>query len=273
MSNWSSHLPRVGALVLSAAVAAAAYGVYTGQPSTSVKSTGESVADFPSLSLKPGADLPSPRGTNPARDQADRQPAGHAGEGPGFATGVSAAQPGSPSPGVAEPDAPAVEREVSLPGTPRAMPPKPSPPAGDDDALDRELQRVIDQGLPVAPKSPRSDDEPVDGAPVSDEPVDLIEQPGAPEPDAQPEPDQEPPATPAAPGSGAPPTAPAAPPADPANPAAPVDDSGLDDTAAGGLDETDLGAPVDATDQGADATPPPASAPPATPPAAAPDAG
>ena len=42
MSNWSSHLPRVGALVLSAAVAAAAYGVYTGQPSTSEKSTGES---------------------------------------------------------------------------------------------------------------------------------------------------------------------------------------------------------------------------------------
>ena len=46
MPNWSSHLPRVGALVLSAAIAAAAYGVYTGQPSSSVKSTGESVADF-----------------------------------------------------------------------------------------------------------------------------------------------------------------------------------------------------------------------------------
>ena len=31
MSKWSSHLPRVGALVLSVAIAAGAYGVYTGQ--------------------------------------------------------------------------------------------------------------------------------------------------------------------------------------------------------------------------------------------------
>lgn len=258
MPNWSSHLPRVGALVLSAAIAAAAYGVYTGQPSSSVNSSGESVADFPSLSMKPGADLPSHGGAKPARDQADRQPSGHAGEGPGFATAVSAAQLGSSAPAVAEPDAPAVEREVRQPGAPRAIPPKPSPPRGDDDALDRELQRVIDQGLPVDPKSPPSEDEPVDGTPVTDDPVDLIEQPGAPEPGAQPEPVDEPQATPAAPGSEAPPAAPVTPPADPASPAAPVDDTGMDDTAAGGLDDTDLGAPVDATDQGVDATPPPA---------------
>ena len=254
MSKWSSHLPRVGALVLSVAIAAGAYGVYTGQSSTSLKSTGESVADFPSLSMKPGSDLPRHGGAKPAPDQAARQPSGHAGEGPGFATGVSATQPAASSPRTAEPDAPAVEREVRQPGTPRAIPPKPSPAPGDDDALDRELQRVIDQGLPVAPESPPSDEEPVDGTPVSDEPVDLIEEPGAPEPDAQkpdtqPVPDEEPQTTPTAPGSEAPPAAPETPPTAPANPAAPADDTGLDDT-----------------DPGVDATPPPVVAAPATPP-------
>jgi hypothetical protein len=241
MSKWSSHLPRVGALVLSAAIAAGAYGVYTGQSSTSLKSTGESVADVPSLSMEPGADLPRHGAAKPARDQAVRPPSGRAGEGPGFATGVSAAQLGSSPPRVAEPDAPAVEREVGQPGTPRAIPPKPSPAPGDDDALDRELQRVIDQGLPVAPKSPPSDEEPVDGTPVIDEPVDLIEEPGTPAPDTQPEPEEEPQTTP---------------PANPANPAAPADDTALDDTAVGGLDDSDLGAPVDETEQNADAAPP-----------------
>lgn len=264
MPNWSSHLPRVGALVLSAAIAAAAYGVYTGQPSSSVNSTGESVADFPSLSMTPGADLPSQGGAEPAQDQAQRPPSGHAGEGPGFATSVSAAQP-TASPPQVEPRAQAVEPEVRKPATPRAMPPTPSPGPYDDDAIDRELQRVIDQGLPVGPKSPRSDDKPVDGTPVTDDPVDLLQQPGAPEPGAQPEPVDEPQTTPAAPGSEAPPAAPVTPPADPASPAVPVDDSGMDDTAAGGLDETDLGAPVDATDQGVDATAPPEGTPPAPP--------
>ena len=118
---------------------------------------------------------------------------------------------------------------------------------------------MIDQGLPVAPKTPKSppsEDGPVDGAPVSDEPTDLIEEPGASVPEPQ--------TTPATPAPEAP-------------PAAPADDTGMDDTAAGGLDDTDLGAPVDATDQGVDATPPPAPgatppAPDATPPAPS-DAG
>jgi hypothetical protein len=258
MSKWSSHLPRVGALVLSAAIAAGAYGVYTGQSSTSLRSTGESVADFPSLSMKPGADLPRHDAAKPAHDQAERQPSGHAGTGPGFATGVSATQPAASSPRIAEPDVQAVEREVGQPGTPRVRPPKPDPTPGGGNALDRELQRVIDKGLPVAPKSPPSDEEPVDGAPVSDEPVDLIEDPGTPAPDTQPEPEEEPKTTPAAPGSEAPPAAPETPPADPANPAAPADDTSLDDTAAGGLDDTDLGTPVDEADQGVDANPPPA---------------
>ena len=264
MPNWSSHLPRVGALVLSAAIAAAAYGVYTGQPSSSVKSTGESVADFPGLSMKPGADLPSHGGAKPAQDQALRPPSGHAGEGPGFATRVSAAQPITSSSQV-EPEAQAVEPEIRKPATPRALRPTPSPAPDDDGALDRELQRVIDQGLPVAPKTPKSppsEDGPVDGAPVSEEPTDLIEEPGAPVPEPQ--------TTPATPGSEAPPAAPEGPLVGPADPAAPADDTGLDDTAAGGLDDTDLGAPVDATDQGVNATPPPA--PDATPPVSS-DAG
>jgi hypothetical protein len=57
--------------------------------------------------------------------------------------------------------------------------------------------------------------------------------------------------------------------------AAPVqlncDDSALDDTAVGGLDQTDLGAPVDETDTPpVDDTPPPAETPCAAPPAATP---
>jgi hypothetical protein len=254
MPNWSSHLPRVGSLVLSAAIAAAAYGVYTGQPSSSVNSSGESVADFPTLSVKPEAGPPTHGGGKPAQDQAVRRPSGHAGVGPGFATRVSAAQPTTSSPQV-EPEAQAVKPEIRKPAT-HATPPQPSPAPDDDDALDHELQRVIDQGLSVAPKSPKSppsDDGPVDGTPVSDDPADLIEEPGAPVPGPQ--------TTPTAPGSEAPPAAPEAPPADPASPAAPVDDTALDDTAAGGLDDTDLGTPVDATDQNSDAIPPPAPPP------------
>jgi hypothetical protein len=223
MPNWSSHLPRVGALVLSAAIAAGAYGVYTGQPSSSVNSSGESVADFPTLSVKPEAGPPTHGGGKPAQDQAVRRPSGHAGVGPGFATRVSAAQPTTSSPQV-EPEAQAVKPEI------------------------RRLSVA-----PKSPKSPPSDDGPVDGTPVSDDPADLIEEPGAPVPGPQ--------TTPTAPGSEAPPAAPEAPPADPASPAAPVDDTALDDTAAGGLDDTDLGTPVDATDQNSDAIPPPAPPP------------
>jgi biotin carboxyl carrier protein len=49
------------------------------------------------------------------------------------------------------------------------------------------------------------------------------------------------------------------------------DDSALDDTAVGGLDQTDLSTPVDGTDQAAPpaATPPPAAPPATTPPAPA----
>jgi hypothetical protein len=58
-----------------------------------------------------------------------------------------------------------------------------------------------------------------------------------------------------------------------AAPVAPDPDAGLDDTAVGGLDESDLGTPVDETDQGAPVATPPAVTPPAvTPPAATPPA-
>ena len=62
----------------------------------------------------------------------------------------------------------------------------------------------------------------------------------------------------------------------PADPTAPADpEAGLDTTPAGGLDQTDLGTPVDETTQPAPpATTPPATTPPtAAPPAATPPTG
>ena len=168
MPNWSSHLPRVGALVLSAVVAAAAYGVYTGQSSTSVHTTGESVAGLPDFSTKGGGGLSTDHGARPAHEQ----PAKSAPSAPSV---ISA-------PSVAVPEVQTVAREVRQPSSPPATPPQPRPDkggdntggdnAGGDDALDRELQRVIDNG-PLAPGRPPADGKPVDGDPSVDAPVDL----------------------------------------------------------------------------------------------------
>jgi hypothetical protein len=248
MPNWSSHLPRVGALVLSAVVAAAAYGVYTGQSNTSVRTTGESVASLPDLSTKAGAELPSDRGARPAHGQP--------------AKGAAAASSKASAPPAGVPEIQAAARGVHQPEAPQAAPPPPTPdPGGDnaggDNALDRDLQRVIDNGGPAAPKRPPADGKPVSGDPSVDAPVDLI--------DPGPQPDTTPPGAPETPPAAPEPPAPA-----PATPAAPADpDSGLDDTAAGGLDQTDLGTPVDETDE-AGSTPPPPAATPAPPPAETP---
>src|SRR3954466_3877171 len=104
MPNWSSHLPRVGALVLSAAVATAAYGVYTGQSSTSVRTTGESVAGLPDSSTEAGGGLPTDHGARPER----QRPASRA----------TRARPVTSSPLVAVPELQTVARGVGQPGAP-----------------------------------------------------------------------------------------------------------------------------------------------------------
>jgi hypothetical protein len=247
MPNWSSHLPRVGALVLSAVVAAAAYGVYTGQSSTSVQTTGESVANLPDLSTKAGAEPPSDRGARPTHDQPAKGAAAASSKATALPAGV--------------PEIQAVAREVRQPEAPQAAPAPPTPDpdsdnAGGDNALDRELERVIDNGGPAAPKRPPADGKPVSGDPSIDAPVDLIDPGPRPDmgtPPEAPEPPAPAPATPASPVT-------------PATPAAPADpDSGLDDTAAGGLDQTDLGTPVDETDQAGSTPPPPAGSTPPPP--------
>jgi hypothetical protein len=261
MPNWSIHLPRVGALVLSAAVAAGAYGVYTGQSSTSVTTTGEPVAGLPDFSANAGGGLPTDHGARPAHDRP--------------AQGAAAAAPKASAPLRGVPDIHAVARDVSQSVPPQATPPPSTAnPGGDDpggdDALDRELQRVIDNEGPAAPKRPPADGKPIDGDPSVDAPVDLLDDPGVPQPDtgtspevpeappAAPEPPAATPAPPATPASPADPETPASPavPETPASPAVPADpDSGLDDSAAGGLDQSDLGTPVDETDQAASAPP------------------
>ena len=275
MPDWSSHLPRLGALVLSAAVAIGAYGVYAGKSDTSVTTAGEPVDG--TTSLLPKAHAGVPRGPRPgsAGERPDRHPAHGAAAAPGLVAGASAEASGVLAPLAALPRVQAVDRDLRQPEASPVAPPNPDP--GSPDGLDRELQRLIDGGPPVAP-----DDQPAEGRPAPGAPVDLLEDPAAPQPadpappqpadpappaqpqpapdddsppppdeDAQPAPDQDPPPAPAPPETEAPPTTPTSP-ATPADP-----EAGLDDTPVGVLDQSDLGTPVDEGDQSADAPAPP----------------
>ena len=269
MPDWSSHLPRLGALVLSAAVAIAAYGVYAGKSDTSVTTAGEPVDG--TTSLLPKAHAGVPRGPRPgsAGERRDRHPAHEAAAASGLVAGASADASGVLVPPAALPRVQAVDRELRQPQASPVAPPNPDP--GSPDGLDRELQRLIDGGPPVAP-----DDQPAEGRPAPGAPVDLLEGPAAPQPadpappaqpqpapdddpplppdeDAQPAPDQDPQPAPTPPEAEAPPTTPASP-ATPADP-----DAGLDDTPVGVLDQSDLGTPVDEGGQSADAPAPPAA--------------
>jgi hypothetical protein len=267
MPRLSYHLPRVGALALAAVVAAVAYSVHEskltgsspepaprvsaqaldlGGSAVSPVSKPEKSTDGGTPSSAPGAapdsaSLPTPS----ARSQAQFGPAES--QLVAFAPlraprrGVVPPHPGTrpPDPGTRPPD----------PGT---RPPQPGGGHRDlnNRSIDRELRRLIDdQPAPRRPQRPpaRNEELPGDLEPVADTPVD-----GAPA---------------VSPSAGAP---------DPGAVADP--DAGLDDTALGGLDETDLGEPVDETDNATTDVPAPLApapapeAPPAAPPAAAPPA-
>jgi hypothetical protein len=234
MPDWSSHLPRVGALVASAAIAATAYGVHTGQSDSPLKETGESVAGLPNVSAKSGDGFPLKGRQARAHDVADAS-SGHAGVGPGFAGSSSDALSQPYSPATVMPDADEVDPDVPRRSPPDGPPQGPGMDPGDDGSLDRELQEVIGGGPPVAP-----DEQPTDGAPIFQQPADPIEEPVIPRPEP-PTPAEDP-----------------QPPAENPPPPAADPDTGLDDTPAGSLDQTDLGTPVDETDP-APTPPPPAS--------------
>jgi hypothetical protein len=264
MPDWSSHLPRLGALVLSAAVAIAAYGVYAGKSDTSVTTAGEPVDGTPSLSPKAHAGVANHARPGSAGERSDRHPAHGAVATPALAAVASADGPGVLAPPATVPTLQPVDRELRAPQASPVAPPNPGP--GDPDGLDRELQRLIDGGPP--PAAP--DDQPAEGRPAPGAPVDLLDDPAPPAPadpappsQPQPAPEEDPQPAPPPPESETPPTT-------TASPATPVDDeAGLDDTPVGGLDQTDLGTPVDESDQSADAPAPPAAPTPAAP--AAPD--
>src|SRR4051812_8344349 len=116
MPDWSSHLPRVGALVVSAAVAAAAHGVYTSQSNTSATEVGDSIAGLPSQSAGASAGLPSDGRGQPARGRPDRRAAGGAGELLGPTAGGTTALSVASAPDA--PQVPAVDRDVRLPQAP-----------------------------------------------------------------------------------------------------------------------------------------------------------
>jgi hypothetical protein len=261
MPDWSSHLPRLGALVLSAAIAIAAYGVYAGKSDTSVTTAREPVDGTLSLSPKGHAGVANHSRPGPAGERPDQHPDRGAVAAPGLVAVASADRPGVLAPPAIVPTLQPVDRQPREPqGSPVAPP---DPGTGAPDALDRELQRLIDGGPPVAP-----DDQPAEGRPAPGAPVDLLDDPAPPAPDdpappppadpvppaqPQPAPEEDPQPAPTPPETGAPPTT-------PANPATPADpEAGLDDTPVGPLDQTDLGTPVDESDQSADTPAPPAA--------------
>lgn len=281
MSRFSMHLPRVGALVLSVAVAMAAYSVHEGQSTTS---SAEPAAPAAARAMDLGGSLFSPPfepGKGSERSAGTRRSAG--GSGPDGAP--------DPSPGarrqaelsdgrfqfVAANQLPAPLRSLGSPpqgvGPRRGVPP---PPRGrrhhglDDRSIDRELQRLIgDEPVPRRPKRPTGDDG-LDGRSIDRELRRLIGDEPVPDRPKRPTGDDEVPPSKPVPGDGAPSGSPSGDPPD------------------AGLDETDLGAPVDETDDAttntpsaptdpAPVSPPPPAAPtdpapvsPAPPPAAAP---
>jgi hypothetical protein len=247
----SNHIPRVGALVLAAVVAVVAYSVHenrsTGsspEPAGSVRAEGIDLAEspFPQLakqerSTDAGASASSP---GAAADDAS-VPTSDA---------RAQAQAGAAYPQLVD-STPSPARRIVLPPQPGAGPLHPrtrlphqggQPRDPRNRAIDRELRRLIDdQPAPRRPQLPRGRNEVLPGElePVAGTPVD-----------------------------GAPAESPRA--LDPG--AAGDPDAGLDDTALGGLDQTDLGEPLDEADNAppAAAPAPPAVAP--APPAPAPEA-
>jgi hypothetical protein len=258
MTNWTRHLPHVGVLVLSAVLAAGAYSLYAGQTGGSSPAAGRSAADLTLESPTPAVPAADSRGRESSRE--DRhQAGGH--ELASLAPASAATAPASP--------APAILRGPT--GDPTVPPKEPDmrPSPGDDgvrdpesrdremidqeglrdDQLDDELQDIGRGAPPTTPSMP----EQTPSEPPEDDPADVPTDPGATPPAT--DPGATPPAT--DPGTSPPPTDPGtSPPTTQPDPSGSADpDAGLDDTPVGGLDQSDLGAPIDE---------PPAGAPSAT---------
>jgi hypothetical protein len=248
MSRLSKHLPQFGALVLAAVVAVVAYSVHEGQ------STGSSPDSTARASLGlGGSPLPSVSKPESSADTGDRSSP------PGAAPTRSALRLWS---GTRSPDSSGAAHTYltasSPPSTPRRRGAPPhsgthppdraeQPGGGHHLDVDRELRRLLDEPPPTRRPQrppPRTGVPPGAVSPAEGRLVDGV----PPEP------------PPAAPDPGAV--------SDP--------DAGLDDTAVGGLDQTDLGEPLDEADNPTGVPAPPAPGPTSTPappaPALAPEA-
>jgi hypothetical protein len=233
MSRLSKHLPQLGALVLAALVAAVAYSIHEGQStgaspdSTATASLGLRGSPFPSVSKWQSGDRASPAVT--ASTRSARLP----GSGTPHPTPSGSAHTDLTA--SSQPSAP--PRSV-VPPHPGTHPPDQAEQPGRPDHrdLDRELRRLIDD--PPPPRRPQRPPPRDELPPDAFSPAEGRVVGGVP-----PEP------TPAAPDPGAV--------SDP--------DAGLDDTAVGGLDQTDLGEPLDEVDTPAGVPAPPAPAPTPTP--------
>lgn len=209
MARISSHLPRLGALVLAVAVAAVAYSVYD-----SGKSTG---SDGGSLAPQ-GAGLLATADSSNGPAVAPKPQSGRDSKGKAAPAPISG---GAPGPGGALLRPVAFHPSVSAPGS------QPKPEGGN--GVDRELQRLIYRPGPKTEPTPRSPKP----TPRSPKPMPRSPKPIAPAPTPKP----------GSPGGGVPPPHPTQPGSRPATPTDP--EAGLDDLPVGGLDDTDLGEPVD----------------------------
>jgi hypothetical protein len=255
MSRLSTHLPKAGALLLAALAALVSYSVYDGGHSTSktaasapsaegtLESGGTSV--LPASETEKRADTgaasrrdPSAGGRSPGVAPSSAPYAtSHAQSGEGGLPVLAAMPVAGPPEGTGSPVLHADPPHRSV-GEPREGPRRGGKRPGpfDERTINRELQRLGD-GPGVRP--PQG---PTDGNLTPKRPTPVATPPAG-----------------AAPGE--------APPAGVPGPAPSADpEAALDDTAVGGLDQTDLGEPLDETDGAAVDVPPPASppAPPAT---------
>jgi hypothetical protein len=224
MTRISSHLPALGALVIAVVVAAVAYSVHgSGQP-----------AQHNGASSARGAGLAAAGLTNdqtadpkPAHDsKRQRRRADGGGRAAASANGAELAPVSGGAPGPAAP----VLRPVAFEPPVSAPHSQPKPDGGN--RADRELRRIID-GPGAKPKP----------GPRSPKPV-------APAPTPKQQPNGDGTSSPA--------------PAQPAQPGvAPTDpEAGLDDLPVGGLDQTDIGEPIDEPATTPTTTPAPAPADP-----------
>jgi hypothetical protein len=251
MTRISSHLPALGALVIAVVVAAVAYSVYeSGQPAQYDGASGARDAGLAAADLTKDQTAEHKPGQD---SKPTRRKADGGVRAAASASGAELAPASAGTPGLAAPvlHPVAFEPPVSAPRS------QPKPDGGN--RVHRELRRIIDGPGPQPKPGPRSP------KPVAPVPAPKPHPPGGGTSTPAPGQPAHPDATPTDPEAGLddlpvggldetdlgePVDEPATTPT--TNPApAPTDpEAGLDDTAGGGLDQTDLGQPVDDTGTG-----------------------